>query len=102
MLVAEAVGRALARRGPRHVFGLIGSGNFAVTNAMVAAGATFVAARHEGGAISMADAYAQVTGRFAWEQGDVLLLDNMLTAHGRRPYSGARQVVVAMSDLFRP
>jgi thiamine pyrophosphate-dependent acetolactate synthase large subunit-like protein len=62
MLVAEAVGRALARRGPPHVFGLIGSGNFAVTNAMVATGARFVAARHEGGAISMADAYAQVTG----------------------------------------
>jgi thiamine pyrophosphate-dependent acetolactate synthase large subunit-like protein len=62
MLVAEAVGRALARRGPPHVFGLIGSGNFAVTNAMVAGGARFVAARHEGGAISMADAYAQVTG----------------------------------------
>ena len=65
MLVAEAVGRALARRGPRHVFGLIGSGNFAVTNAMVAEGARFIAARHEGGAISMADAYAQVTGETA-------------------------------------
>ena len=62
MLVAEAVGQALARRGPRHVFGLIGSGNFVVTNAMVAAGAQFVAARHEGGAICMADAYAQVSG----------------------------------------
>jgi len=61
--VAEAVGRALAERGARHVFGLIGSGNFAVTNALVAGGATFVAARHEGNAISMADAYAQVTGR---------------------------------------
>lgn len=63
MLVAEAVGRALAERGARHVFGLIGSGNFSVTNALVAGGATFVAARHEGAAISMADAYAQVTGR---------------------------------------
>ncbi len=63
MLVAEAVGRALAERGAQHVFGLIGSGNFAVTNALVAGGATFIAARHEGGAISMADAYAQVTGR---------------------------------------
>jgi thiamine pyrophosphate-dependent acetolactate synthase large subunit-like protein len=62
MQVAEAVGRALARRAPPHVFGLIGSGNFAVTNAMVAEGAQFVAARHEGGAISMADAYSQVTG----------------------------------------
>jgi thiamine pyrophosphate-dependent acetolactate synthase large subunit-like protein len=63
VLVAEAVGRALAERGVQHVFGLIGSGNFAVTNALVAGGATFIAARHEGGAISMADAYAQVTGR---------------------------------------
>ena len=62
MLVADAVGRALGRRGPPHVFGLIGSGNFVVTNAMVSTGVQFVAARHEGGAISMADAYAQVTG----------------------------------------
>src|SRR5882724_7322283 len=44
------------------MFGLIGSGNFAVTNALVAGGVRFVAARHEGGAISMADAYAQVSG----------------------------------------
>lgn len=63
MQVAEAVGRALAQRGPPHVFGLIGSGNFAITNAMVAEGAQFVAARHEGVAISMTDAYAQVTGQ---------------------------------------
>ncbi|MBV9324494.1 MAG: thiamine pyrophosphate-binding protein [Chloroflexi bacterium] len=62
MLVSDAVGRALARRGPPHVFGLIGSGNFAVTNALVEDGAQFVAARHECGAVSMADAYAQVTG----------------------------------------
>jgi acetolactate synthase I/II/III large subunit len=62
MLVAEAVGRSLAQLGVRHVFGLIGSGNFGVTNALVAGGARYVAARHEGGAISMADAYAQVSG----------------------------------------
>lgn len=29
---------------------------------------------------------------FSWRAGDVLLLDNMQTAHGRRPFSGARQV----------
>jgi thiamine pyrophosphate-dependent acetolactate synthase large subunit-like protein len=63
VLVAEAVGRALARYGVRHVFGLIGSGNFAVSNALVAGGADFVATRHEGGAITMADAYARVSGR---------------------------------------
>jgi thiamine pyrophosphate-dependent acetolactate synthase large subunit-like protein len=63
VLVSEAVGRALARLGVRHVFGLIGSGNFHVTNALVAAGAQFVASRHEGGAITMADSYARVTRR---------------------------------------
>ncbi|MGN6562752.1 MAG: thiamine pyrophosphate-binding protein, partial [Thermomicrobiales bacterium] len=63
VLVAQAVGATLAGLGVRHVFGLIGSGNFAVSNALVASGATFVPARHEGGAIMMADAYARVTGR---------------------------------------
>ncbi len=61
MLVAEAVGRALAGAGVDHVFGVVGSGNFHVTNAMVAAGATFVATRHEGGAATMADAYARMS-----------------------------------------
>ena len=42
---------------------MVGSGNFHVTNALVAAGARFVAARHEGGAATMADAYARVSGR---------------------------------------
>ncbi|MGH3680265.1 MAG: thiamine pyrophosphate-binding protein, partial [Natronosporangium sp.] len=63
MRVAEAVGRALAENGVRQVFGVVGSGNFHVTNALVAAGARFVAAAHEGGAASMADAYARVSGQ---------------------------------------
>ncbi|MEU4510227.1 thiamine pyrophosphate-binding protein [Nonomuraea wenchangensis] len=63
MIVAEAVGRALAARGVEAVFGVVGSGNFHVTNALVAAGARFVAARHEGGAATMADAYARMSGR---------------------------------------
>jgi len=60
--VADAVGTALARLGVRTVFGVVGSGNFHVTNALTAAGARFVAARHEGGAAVMADAYARVSG----------------------------------------
>jgi thiamine pyrophosphate-dependent acetolactate synthase large subunit-like protein len=60
---AEAVGRALAALGVRDAFGVIGSGNFLVTQALHAAGARFHHARHEGGAISMADGYARVSGR---------------------------------------
>jgi thiamine pyrophosphate-dependent acetolactate synthase large subunit-like protein len=65
MLVAEAVGRALAGMGVDTVFGLMGSGNLAVTNALRDAGASFYAARHEGGAICMADGYGRVSGRLA-------------------------------------
>jgi acetolactate synthase I/II/III large subunit len=61
--VAHAVGRALAAHGVDHVFGVVGSGNFHVTNALVAAGARFVAAAHEGGAACMADGYARVSGK---------------------------------------
>ncbi|MGH3214992.1 MAG: thiamine pyrophosphate-binding protein, partial [Trebonia sp.] len=61
--VADAVGAALAQAGVRTVFGVVGSGNFHVTNAMIAAGARFIPAAHEGGAASMADGYARVSGR---------------------------------------
>src|SRR5690606_22354119 len=60
--VAEVVGRTLVASGVDHVFGVVGSGNFHATNAMVDAGARFVAARHEGGAATMADAYARTSG----------------------------------------
>jgi len=63
--VAEAVGRLLVERGVNQVFGLVGSGNFDITLAMVEAGASFVAARHEGGAITMADAFGRASGRIA-------------------------------------
>ncbi len=62
MNVAEAVGAALVAVGVDHVFGVVGSGNFHVTRAMVASGARFVAARHEAGAATMADAYARMSG----------------------------------------
>jgi thiamine pyrophosphate-dependent acetolactate synthase large subunit-like protein len=60
--VAQAVAVTLGRLGARQVFGLIGSGNFEVSNALVSSGARFVAARHECAAVTMADAYARVTG----------------------------------------
>lgn len=37
----------------------------------------------------------QVT--FKWEVGDLLMVDNMLLAHGRMPFKGARKVLVAMT-----
>ncbi|MFE4519581.1 TauD/TfdA family dioxygenase [Kitasatospora sp. NPDC056783] len=33
-----------------------------------------------------------------WHRGDVLLIDNLLVGHGRRPFTGPRRVLVAMSD----
>jgi alpha-ketoglutarate-dependent taurine dioxygenase len=42
--------------------------------------------------------YAEESVVFPWLEGDLLLLDNMLVAHGRRPYTGRRRVVVGMSE----
>lgn len=61
----EAVGRTLADLGVRQAFGVVGSGNFDVTNALIAGGAHYVAARHEGGAATMADAYARMSDSVA-------------------------------------
>jgi thiamine pyrophosphate-dependent acetolactate synthase large subunit-like protein len=60
---AEAVGHTLAGVGVRDAFGVLGSGNFLATQALHAAGCAFHHARHECGAICMADGYARVSGR---------------------------------------
>ena len=43
--------------------------------------------------------YWQASVAFAWAAGDILLLDNMLTAHARNPYVGPRRIVVAMAEM---
>ncbi|MDL9948996.1 thiamine pyrophosphate-binding protein [Gordonia sp. ABSL11-1] len=61
--VADVVGRVLADLGAGHCFGVVGSGNFVMTNALRAGGVPFTAARHEGGAATMADAYSRMSSR---------------------------------------
>jgi thiamine pyrophosphate-dependent acetolactate synthase large subunit-like protein len=63
MLVSDAVAAVLTDFGADTVFGVVGSGNFHVTNALIARGSRFVAARHECGAASMADGWARISGR---------------------------------------
>ncbi|MGZ4244344.1 MAG: thiamine pyrophosphate-binding protein [Solirubrobacteraceae bacterium] len=61
--VADVVGQTLAATGVTDAFGVLGSGNLIVTNALCSRGARFHHARREDGAICMADGYARVSGR---------------------------------------
>ncbi|MGW5665654.1 TauD/TfdA family dioxygenase [Streptomyces sp. NPDC003758] len=45
--------------------------------------------------------YEQHTRREPWQAGDVMLVDNIRTAHSREAYSGDRQVLVAMAEPRR-
>lgn len=45
--------------------------------------------------------YQKAQVSFPWQKGDVLMLDNMLTAHGRNPYVGNRKIVVAMGEMVK-
>ena len=43
-------------------------------------------------------AYEAATVREQWQVGDVMLVDNVLAAHGRDPYRGDRKIAVAMGE----
>lgn len=94
--VSRAVGLTLAARGIQTVFGVVGSGNYHVTAALQDGGARFVAARHEGGSTSMADAVFRTSGEIAAvsvHQGPGLA--NTITAIGEAAKSRIPLVVVA-------
>jgi hypothetical protein len=43
-------------------------------------------------------AYEQVRIAERWRPGDIMLVDNIRLAHGREPFQGEREVLVAMGD----
>lgn len=45
-------------------------------------------------------AYREETVAFLWQRGDLLMLDNMLVAHGRYPYAGERKILTSMGEPF--
>ncbi|MEU1228908.1 thiamine pyrophosphate-binding protein [Streptomyces sp. NPDC005828] len=85
--LAEAVGKTLADSGVRHAFGVVGGGNILATAALTAAGVHYTAARHEGGAMAMADAYFRATGEVAI----------CTTTHG----PGVTNTVTALADAAK-
>ena len=46
-------------------------------------------------------AYEQETISFPWQKGDLLMLDNMVIAHGRASFTGPRKILTGMSQPFR-
>ncbi|CAL9622688.1 Acetolactate synthase isozyme 3 large subunit (plasmid) [Streptomyces sp. enrichment culture] len=85
--LAQAVGQTLAAGGIRHAFGVVGGGNILATAALTAAGVHYTAARHEGGAMAMADAYFRATGEVAL----------CTTTHG----PGIANTVTALADAAK-
>ena len=47
----------------------------------------------------VARAFEAAAVELPWQRDDVLLVDNALAAHGRRPFEGERKIVVAMGRM---
>ncbi|MCX4611756.1 MULTISPECIES: TauD/TfdA family dioxygenase [Streptomyces] len=45
--------------------------------------------------------YEAHTAREPWQAGDLMLVDNIRTAHSREPFEGPREVLVALADPVR-
>jgi alpha-ketoglutarate-dependent taurine dioxygenase len=46
------------------------------------------------------EVYRGLEVSFPWRKGDIVMLDNMLTAHGRNPFAGQRKLFVAMGEML--
>ncbi|HWS55377.1 MAG TPA: TauD/TfdA family dioxygenase [Pyrinomonadaceae bacterium] len=44
--------------------------------------------------------YRESAVTFRWQEGDILMLDNFLSSHGREPFAGPRRILVAMAELY--
>ncbi|WP_182347073.1 thiamine pyrophosphate-binding protein [Tomitella gaofuii] len=96
MKVYERVAETLHALGATQVFGVAGSGNYHVTRALIDRGAAYIGARHEGGAVSMADAYARMADALpvvSVHQGGGLT--NVITGLTEAAKSGSPMIVLA-------
>jgi alpha-ketoglutarate-dependent taurine dioxygenase len=46
------------------------------------------------------EVYEELCVEAPWEAGDLIALDNMITAHARRPFVGERKIIVAMGKMI--
>lgn len=47
------------------------------------------------------EVYRELEVSFPWQRCDVMLVDNLMAAHGRNPFVGQRKLHVAMGDMAR-
>jgi thiamine pyrophosphate-dependent acetolactate synthase large subunit-like protein len=96
MRVYERVAETLWSLGVTQVFGVAGSGNYRVTKDLIGRGARYVGARHEGGAVSMADAFSRMSGSIpvvSVHQGGGLT--NLVTGLTEAAKSGTPMLILA-------
>lgn len=48
---------------------------------------------------AVCQAYQEAEISFPWQEGDIMMLDNMLVAHARNPYEGPRKIYVTMGAM---
>lgn len=46
------------------------------------------------------DVYREIEAVYPWQSGDMIVVDNLLAAHGRNPFTGERKLLVALGDML--